>query len=71
MCFLSVYFFPEATARVVAEVGCRAMVGITALDFPTPYGQGWDEYIDKGLAVAHSDTYRDHPLIKWVHKHAM
>jgi 5-methylthioadenosine/S-adenosylhomocysteine deaminase len=60
-CFNDMYFFPEAAATAAAEYGMRAMIGITTLEFPTPYASDADDYLNKGLAVR--ETWRDHPLI--------
>jgi 5-methylthioadenosine/S-adenosylhomocysteine deaminase len=59
-CFNDMYFFPEAAAAAAAEFGMRAMLGITALEFPTPYASDADDYIDKGLAVR--EQWLNHPL---------
>ncbi|PSQ90898.1 MAG: TRZ/ATZ family hydrolase, partial [Proteobacteria bacterium SW_6_67_9] len=61
-CFNDMYFFPEVTARVAAERGVRAVIGMILLDFPTQYADGPDQYLDKGLAL--HDRYRDHPLVQ-------
>lgn len=58
-CFNDMYFYPEATATAAAEFGMRAVIGITTLEFPTPYGADADDYIDKGLAVR--NQWLDHP----------
>jgi 5-methylthioadenosine/S-adenosylhomocysteine deaminase len=50
-CFNDMYFFPEAAATAASEYGMRAMLGITALEFPTPYASDADDYLSKGLAV--------------------
>ncbi|MGA9961171.1 MAG: amidohydrolase family protein, partial [Azonexus sp.] len=47
-CFNDMYFFPEAAAAAASEFGMRAMLGITALEFPTPYASDADDYINKG-----------------------
>lgn len=60
-CFNDMYFFPEVTARLAAETGMRAVVGMILLDFPTPYADGPDQYLEKGLAL--HDRYRSHPLV--------
>lgn len=60
-CFQDMYFFPEVTARRAAEAGMRAVVGMILLDFPTPYAQGPEQYLEKGLAL--HDLYRSHPLV--------
>ena len=60
-CFNDMYFFPEATATAAAEFGMRAMIGITTLEFPTPYASDAADYLDKGLAAR--EKWRSHPLI--------
>ncbi len=60
-CFNDMYFFPEAAARAASELGMRAMLGITALEFPTPYARDADDYLDKGLAAR--EEWLNHPLI--------
>jgi 5-methylthioadenosine/S-adenosylhomocysteine deaminase len=60
-CFNDMYFFPEQTARVAAECGIRACIGMIVLDFPTRYAQNAEDYLHKGLAL--HDAWRDHPLI--------
>jgi len=60
-CFNDMYFFPEAAAAAASELGMRAMLGITALEFPTPYASDADDYINKGLAVR--ENWLNHPLI--------
>ena len=60
-CFNDMYFFPEATAAAAAEFGMRAILGITTLEFPTPYASDAADYLDKGLAVR--EEWLNHPLI--------
>lgn len=61
-CFNEMYYFPEVVARTSAQCGMRACVGLIVLDFPTPYAEGADDCLAKGLMVY--DQYRDHPLIR-------
>jgi len=61
-CFNDMYFFPDVTARVAADTGIRASVGLILIDFPTVWANNSGEYIDKGLAVF--DHYKGHDLIK-------
>ena len=61
-CFNDMYFYAETTARVAADAGIRAHVGMILLDFPTQYANDPDEYFSKGLAV--HDVYKSHPLVK-------
>jgi 5-methylthioadenosine/S-adenosylhomocysteine deaminase len=60
-CFNDMYFYPEAAAAAAAEYGMRAMIGITAIEFPTPYASDADDYINKGLAIR--EMWLDNPLI--------
>lgn len=60
-CFQDMYFHGEVTAARAADIGMRAVVGMILLDFPTPYADGPDQYLDKGLAL--HDLYRNHPLV--------
>jgi 5-methylthioadenosine/S-adenosylhomocysteine deaminase len=60
-CFNDMYFYPEAAARAAAELGMRAVLGITALEFPTPYASDADDYINKGLAAR--EQWLGHPLV--------
>ena len=50
-CFNDMYFFPDAAARASSEMGMRATLGITALEFPTPFASDAEDYLSKGLAV--------------------
>jgi 5-methylthioadenosine/S-adenosylhomocysteine deaminase len=61
-CFNDMYFFPDITARVAADAGMRASIGLILIDFPTVWANSSEEYIDKGLAVF--DHYKGHELIK-------
>jgi 5-methylthioadenosine/S-adenosylhomocysteine deaminase len=61
-CFNDMYFFPETAAQVVRDAGMRAVIGLILLDFPTPYAQSPDEYIDKGLRL--HDELRHDKLIR-------
>lgn len=61
-CFNDMYFFPEQTARVAADCGVRACVGMIVLDFPTRYAADADDYLAKGLAL--HDAWRGHPLVR-------
>lgn len=60
-CFNDMYFFPEATARVVDRSGIRASLGMVVIDFPTSWASDVNEYLYKGQAL--HDQYRHHPLI--------
>ena len=60
-CFNDMYFYPDAAATAAAEFGMRAMLGITVLEFPTPYASDAEDYLNKGLAVR--ERWLNHPLI--------
>jgi 5-methylthioadenosine/S-adenosylhomocysteine deaminase len=61
-CFNDMYFFPDETARVAANSGIRATVGMIMIDFPTVWAKTPDEYLQKGLAL--HDYYRGNPLVR-------
>ena len=61
-CFSDMYFFADETARVAAEVGMRATIGLILIDFPTVWAADADEYFNKGLEL--HDRYRSDPLIR-------
>jgi 5-methylthioadenosine/S-adenosylhomocysteine deaminase len=57
------YFYPDIVARALTGVGMRAVVGIIAIDFPTPYATDAEDYLSKGLAAR--DALRDDPLVSF------
>ncbi len=59
-CCSDMYFFPDAAARALREVGMRAVVGIIAIEFPSAYANDAEDYLRKGLAAR--DALRDDPL---------
>ncbi|MBU3698241.1 TRZ/ATZ family hydrolase [Dechloromonas sp.] len=59
-CFNDMYFYPDAAATAAAEFGMRAVLGITALEFPTGYASDADDYLNKGLAIR--EAWLDRPL---------
>nr|WP_297401845.1 TRZ/ATZ family hydrolase [uncultured Marinobacter sp.] len=48
--FSDMYFFPDIAAQVAHDAGMRAQICFPLLDFPTPWGSGPDEYLNKGEA---------------------
>jgi 5-methylthioadenosine/S-adenosylhomocysteine deaminase len=62
-CFNDMYFFPEAAATAALQLGMRATIGITALEFPTAYASDAEDYLTKGLAAR--DALRDESLISF------
>ncbi|MFW5449984.1 MAG: TRZ/ATZ family hydrolase [Methylophagaceae bacterium] len=60
-CFNDMYFFPEATARVVDSSGIRASLGMTVIDFPSAWAANLEEYLYKGQQL--HDHTRHHSRI--------
>ncbi len=60
-CFNDMYFFPDATARVVDQSGIRANLGMIIIDFPSAWAENVEEYLHKSLQL--HDHYRHHPRI--------
>ncbi|KAL6065060.1 5-methylthioadenosine/S-adenosylhomocysteine deaminase [Balamuthia mandrillaris] len=60
-CFNDMYFFPEVTARVASSMGMRCNIGVPVIEFPTAWGKGPDEYLEKGLAMA--EEFKEDPLV--------
>jgi len=54
----------EAAARAFTTMGMRSVLGITVIDFPTPYAADADEALAKGLAVR--DAWREEPLVSFL-----
>ncbi|NMF90417.1 TRZ/ATZ family hydrolase [Aromatoleum petrolei] len=57
------YFHPAAAAEAFDLLGMRAVIGLTTLEFPTPYASDADDYLRKGLAAR--DAWKNHPLIRF------
>lgn len=53
------YFFGDAIAEELYEIGMRARIGAVCLEFPTPYAQNADEYLRKGEELYHAWKSRD------------
>ncbi len=60
-CFADMYFYPEDAAHVLRDTHMRAVLGLIMLDFPSPYAQNSDEYLDKGIKL--HDTLRNSELL--------
>lgn len=56
------YFYPEASATAATQAGMRVQIVFPILDFPTAWGKGADDYIEKGLA-AH-DKFQNQSLVR-------
>lgn len=62
-CFNDMYFFSEAIAQAVLDVGIRASIGMIAIDFPTVYASDADDYLAKGMALR--DTLYSNSLLSF------
>jgi 5-methylthioadenosine/S-adenosylhomocysteine deaminase len=62
--FNDMYFFPDAAARAAKQMGMRANLGIVVFDFPSAYGSGPADYLDKGLKLRDTSKNEDDPLNK-------
>jgi 5-methylthioadenosine/S-adenosylhomocysteine deaminase len=62
-CMNDMYFFPEAAAEAALRTGMRAALGMIALEFPTAYASGPDEYLAKGLDLR--DRLRHESLLSF------
>lgn len=60
-CFSDMYFFPEMAAKAAVEMGIRAQLCCPILDFPTAWGAGPEEYINKTLTL--HEQYRNNDSI--------
>ncbi len=60
-CFNDMYFYPNVTAEVAAEVGIRANIGLILVDVPTTWAKSTEEYLAKGMTVY--DRFQGHPLL--------
>lgn len=49
--FSDMYFYPEQTVRAALDMGARVFAGVIAIEFPTSYGEGPDDYINKGRSA--------------------
>lgn len=60
-CFADMYFYPEQAAQACLDARIRSQLAFPILDFPTAWGTGADDYLNKGLAL--HDTFRGNHLI--------
>jgi 5-methylthioadenosine/S-adenosylhomocysteine deaminase len=60
-CYSDMYFFPEVAASTAVALGMRGIFYSPVMDFPTPYGSGADEYIEK--AIKSHGQFEHQPLI--------
>lgn len=60
-CFNDMFYFLQGTAEAAEMAGLRAFIGMTVIEFPTPWAETTDDYFTKGLEFY--EEYRQHPLI--------
>ena len=60
-CFADMYFYPEQAAQACLDTRIRCQLAFPILDFPTAWGLGPDEYLNKGLSL--HDSFRSNHLI--------
>lgn len=60
-CFSDMYFFSEEIAQAAEAAQMRCQVSFPILDFPTAWGSGPEDYLEKGLAL--EERMRSHPLV--------
>lgn len=60
--FSDMYFFPEATAEVVDKAGIKAQLCTPILEFPTAWGSGPTEYLEKTRKLI--EQYSEHSRIE-------
>lgn len=60
-CFIDSYFFPDAAASVIDEVGMRAGLAMPVLEFPTPWADTAKEYLRKAQDLI--GEWQAHPRI--------
>ena len=62
-CLNDMYFYPDVAARVAKDLGFRAVIGIPIICFPTPWANGGDEHLEKGMKVL--ETYGSSELLSF------
>lgn len=60
-CFADMYFYPEQAAQACLDAQVRCQLAFPILDFPTAWGMGPDDYLNKGLSL--HDNFRGNHLI--------
>lgn len=60
-CFADMYFYPEQTAQAAQQAHMRTQISFPIFDSASPWGQGADDYLAKGLAL--HDNFRSSELV--------
>jgi len=53
-CFNDLYFYPQETVSAAVEAGMRACIGLPVINVATPWADGEQECLDKGLDISSS-----------------
>lgn len=61
-CFNDMYFFPDVTANVAANMGMRSCIGLIIIDFPSAWANNPAEYFQKAEQLY--QQYQGHNLIR-------
>jgi 5-methylthioadenosine/S-adenosylhomocysteine deaminase len=61
-CFNDMYFFEEETGELAEKIGMRAVIGETALNFPTPSAKNVDEIFAK--TISQLEKFKNSDLVK-------
>lgn len=61
-CFSDMYFFPESAARAATAAGVRCQLAFPIFSFPSNWGSGPQEYLEKGIAL--NDLYRHSQYVR-------
>ena len=61
--FSDMYFFPESAAAATLKIGMRANLGLVVLEFPTPYANDADTYMQQGSDAR--DALKGEPLLSF------
>jgi 5-methylthioadenosine/S-adenosylhomocysteine deaminase len=61
-CFNDMYFFPDVTANVAADMGMRSCIGLIIIDFPSAWAKDSAEYFLKADRLY--QHYQGHPLVR-------
>lgn len=60
-CVADMYFYPEQAAQTCLDARIRCQLAFPIFDFPTAWGMGPDDYLNKGLSL--HDNFRGNHLI--------
>ncbi len=60
-CFADMYYFEDDVAKVVAEVGMRAICGETVLKFPSPDAESYEDALQSAQDLI--QKWQGHPLV--------